>query len=435
MVAAEWWESLETGSKFGPEEKEEEQREGGRQAWLTVAGSSLIYFATLGTSNSFGFFQNYYAHTFLQGVPVSTISFVGTLQITLTNVLAAPAGAIFDCYGLKALYIFSGIGCSGAFLGLSFIHSGSLSQIFLVQGVLLGLANACGSQPALVVVGQHFVRRRALVMGLVAAAGSVGGVCFPALLAKLAEKKQIGYVWSLRVVSGIIMLCYIVAISISSTNMSKQPSISWKRLVDLQGFRDSRYSVLAIGSFIAMLGQFIPYYYISTYVQATNPTSSAKDYLLPLMNASSIIGRILGGLAADSAGAGNTVYPMTILSGLLCLGTWAVTSSIPLLITFVLLYGFCSGIFIAVLPVIVAQITPSDKLGGRIGAFYMVSAVAQLVGSPIGGALIQGKSGQGSDQAQGYLGLIVFAGTTLLVGGIVILISRLLHDRDLRSRY
>jgi MCP family monocarboxylic acid transporter-like MFS transporter 10 len=117
-----------------------------------------------------------------------------------------------------------------------------------------------------------------------------------------------------------------------------------------------------------------------------------------------------GGLAADSAGAANTVYPMTILSGLLCLGTWAVTSVVPLLITFVLMYGFCSGIFIAVLPVIVAQITPAEKLGGRIGAFYMVSAVAQLVGSPLGGALIQSGNGQGGgDQAHGYLGLIVFA--------------------------
>jgi MCP family monocarboxylic acid transporter-like MFS transporter 10 len=103
------------------------------------------------------------------------------------------------------LYIFSGIGCSGAFLGLSFVRSGSLWQIFLVQGVLLGLANACGSQPALVVVGHHFVRRRALVMGVVAAAGSVGGVCFPALLAKLADERQIGYAWSLRVVAAIIV--------------------------------------------------------------------------------------------------------------------------------------------------------------------------------------------------------------------------------------
>jgi hypothetical protein len=98
------WEHLETGSKFGLEEEEDEQREGGLGAWLTVAGSSLIYFATLGTTNSFGFFQNYYEHTFLQGVPASTISLVGTLQITLTNILAAPAGALFDCYGLRVRF-------------------------------------------------------------------------------------------------------------------------------------------------------------------------------------------------------------------------------------------------------------------------------------------------------------------------------------------
>jgi hypothetical protein len=59
-------------------------------------------------------------------------------------------------------------------------------------------------------------------------------------------------------------LCYVAAISISHTKIPKQTSISLKRLFDLQGFHDRRYSVLAIGAFIAMLGQFIPYYYIST---------------------------------------------------------------------------------------------------------------------------------------------------------------------------
>lgn len=58
-------------------------------------------------------------------------------------------------------------------------------------------------------------------------------------------------------------LCYTIAIFISHTNMPKQALVSFKRLFDLQGFRDSRYSALAIGAFIAMLGQFVPYYYIS----------------------------------------------------------------------------------------------------------------------------------------------------------------------------
>lgn len=150
-----------------------------------------------------------------------------------------------------------------------------------------------------------------------------------------------------------------------------------------------------------------------------DPSSPAKDYLLPLMNACSFLGRLLGGLAADKTGPANAVYPMTILSGLFCLGMWAVTSSIPALISFVILFGFCSGVFIAVLPAIVAQITPAASLGGRVGAFYSVCAIAQLVGSPIGGALIRktttaGKddgsgAGHGRQAAAAYFGLILFA--------------------------
>jgi MCP family monocarboxylic acid transporter-like MFS transporter 10 len=105
---------------------------------------------------------------------------------------------------VQALYIFSGVGCSSALLGLSFVQPGSLWQIFLVQGVLLGIAIAFGAQPALVVVGHHFVRRRGLVMGIVAAVGSVGGVCFPVIFAQLANMPSIGFAWALRVVALIV---------------------------------------------------------------------------------------------------------------------------------------------------------------------------------------------------------------------------------------
>jgi MFS family permease len=98
---------------------------------------------------------------------------------------------------------------------------------------------------------------------------------------------------------------------------------------------------------------------------------------------------------------------MTILSGIQCLAMWLVTSNTGVLIAFVSLYGFCSGVFISVLPVIVAQISPKHKLGGRIGAFYSVIAIAQLVGSPIAGALI--KKEKGTEGSSGYTYLVVFA--------------------------
>ena len=67
--------------------------------------------------------------------------------------------------------------------------------------------------------------------------------------------------------------CYALALSISWPKQGTEPLTSWKRLLDFEGFRDGRYSVLAAGTFVAMLGQFVPYYYISEH----NCTPNAVD--------------------------------------------------------------------------------------------------------------------------------------------------------------
>lgn len=94
---------------------------------------------------------------------------------------------------------------------------------------------------------------------------------------------------------------------------------------------------------------------------------------------------------------------MTILSGILCFAMWLPAQGVSLVIAFTLLYGFCSGIFISVTPAVVAQITPEEKLGARLGAFFSTTAIATLIGTPIGGALLQGET------RSSYQYVIVFA--------------------------
>jgi MCP family monocarboxylic acid transporter-like MFS transporter 10 len=77
------------------------EREGGYAAWLTVLGSILVYYASFGIMNSFGFFQDYYSKDFLKDTSASTIAFIGTLQMALMNLLAAISGALCDRYGVK----------------------------------------------------------------------------------------------------------------------------------------------------------------------------------------------------------------------------------------------------------------------------------------------------------------------------------------------
>lgn len=76
------------------------------QAWSTVAGSFLVYFATLGYINSFGFFQNYYEQNDLSNDPSAIIALIGSLQIGLMYIVGPLTGVLFDSYGHKVRCLF-----------------------------------------------------------------------------------------------------------------------------------------------------------------------------------------------------------------------------------------------------------------------------------------------------------------------------------------
>lgn len=96
-----------TGSTTDSESYDLKRRpEGGTEAWLTVLGSFLVYYASYGLVNSFGYFHSYHKTTFLSSTTSSTIAFIGTLQVFLMNTLASISGALCDSYGVKVIYIF-----------------------------------------------------------------------------------------------------------------------------------------------------------------------------------------------------------------------------------------------------------------------------------------------------------------------------------------
>lgn len=94
---------------------------------------------------------------------------------------------------------------------------------------------------------------------------------------------------------------------------------------------------------------------------------------------------------------------MVSLCGVLCLAMWLPSTTPGVLMGFACMYGFASGIFILAMPAATGQITPTERLGARLGAFGTVTSVAVLTGTPIAGALIR------DDTRAGYQPLIVFA--------------------------
>jgi MCP family monocarboxylic acid transporter-like MFS transporter 10 len=123
-----------------------------------------------------------------------------------------------------------------------------------------------------------------------------------------------------------------------------------------------------------------------------------------MLNGFSIVGATFGGFLGDRIGRLNLLWPITFVSGCLCLFLWLLSTSMATLIFFVCVYGFCTSSVTALPPSVIGQITSDDKLGARIGAFYSVIAIASLIGTPIGGSLIT------DDKAKdGYQWLISFS--------------------------
>ena len=93
--------SFDTSSDTESERSYTKHEDGGKEAWLTVLGSFLIYYSSYGIINSFGFFQDYYQKDYLTAAPPSTISIIGTLQLALMNFLAPVSGGICDVRGIR----------------------------------------------------------------------------------------------------------------------------------------------------------------------------------------------------------------------------------------------------------------------------------------------------------------------------------------------
>lgn len=421
---------LPSGSTTDTESCKMGEREGGAVAWFTVLGSILVYYASFGVMNSFGFFQNFYHTEFLHETPLSQIALIGTMQMALMNSLAVVSGALCDLYGVKYLYAGSGAGTISALILLSFLQPNRFWAVFMTQGLLMGLTIAFGVQPALTVVGQHFKERRALAMGLVTTGSALGGIGFPLMFERLLP--SVGFSNALRLASVKIGVCYMIALLISTSKPShaKGSRRNCSSLIDFRGFLDRRYSVLCVGTWFAVLGMWIPSYYIKSYASAVYPGNNITQYFLCMLNGCSIAGAIFGGLLGDRIGRLNLLWPVAMVLGCLSLFLWSYSDSLATLILFVCVYGFCASSVTALPLSVIGQITPDDRLGSRMGAFYSVIAIASLVGTPVGGALITD-----AGTKEGYRWLIVFSGAAITTGSLLMFASRVLHDKNLRHKW
>ncbi len=99
---------------------------------------------------------------------------------------------------------------------------------------------------------------------------------------------------------------------------------------------------------------------------------STAFYVLAVLNAGGIIGRILPATLSDIFGRYNLLVPCAFLAGLSTLLFWSFANSLAVIMLYAVVYGFFSGAFNALIVPCIAQISDIREIGMRIGMLYSI---------------------------------------------------------------
>jgi len=384
-----------------------------------------------GIINTFGSYQAYYETTLLPNSSASSISWIGSIQGFLLLMVGALTGPLYDAGYFRSLLIFGSVMLVLGQMMLSLCHE--YWQVLLAQALCIGIGTGALFIPSVAILSTYFSTRIGLAIGIAASGSSFGGVIYPIVFHNLLPK--IGFAWTTRVLGFLILVTMIVPNVCMRVRVLPAKSRS---LLDLKAFLIPAYSLQVAGFFCGFMGLYMPFFYAQVYALERHITNeSLAFYLLAVMNSTSTFGRkypfhikmYLGGtltrcfagiipnIFADKLGPFNVVVPCTLISATLCLCYMAVDTSAGIVVLMAF-YGFFSGSFVSLPPTIVVNLSKDsrDKIGTRLGQSFAIVAVGLLIGTPIGGAVLEKG---GFDALWTFGGCMIFASAALLIAARV----------------
>ncbi|KAM5352807.1 hypothetical protein ACJ41O_005529 [Fusarium nematophilum] len=385
--------------------------DGGLVAWLVVLGAWCTSFCSFGWINSVGAFQEYYQNDLLSQYSSSTIAWIPSLQIFFMMGMGPIIGTLYDNYGPRYLILV------GSFLHVFGLMMASISteyyQILLSQGVCSAIGVSAIFQPALSTIHGWFDSKRGAAFGILSTGSSLGGVIFPIMVSRLIAK--VGYGWSMRICAFMILGLLIVAnLTVKSLHPPRPQKVSGAQL--LRPFREAEFVFLILGFFCFTYGIFVPINYLPVQALEAGVAPHLVEYLIPILNAASLFGRIFSGIMGDKIGRYNIFIIVCYLTAVWILALWIPCNTTAGIIAFAALFGFCSGAYVSLIAPLVAQISPFPEIGFRTGIVFFISSLGGLTTNPINGEIIS--------KPDGWIGMKVFAGVFCVVGTTFILTAR-----------
>ncbi|KAH9910500.1 MFS general substrate transporter [Epithele typhae] len=384
-----------------------------------------------GYTNSFGVYQDYYNRVYLSNTSSSTISWIGSISAFLLVLLGIPVGHLYDrgyfyhllyggCRSL-ILYLYAFPRPARCLLpGMRTTDSHSPPrltlhpQIFLVQGLGVGIGAGMVYIPSMAVVSQYFHRRRALAMTLVAGGASLAPVVNPIMLNNTLDR--LGFATATR--ANAALNTGLLLVGCALTRLRCVP-------VAEEGGGSGWRAMWTISVFIVDF--YFPLFYIQLDAIQHGLSPQFSFYALVILNGCSFAGRLLSGALAHYAGVGRVVTASAVACAVLVFGMIGL-HTVASVVAIASIYGFFAGAYIALLgPFLVSMAGSMSETGLRLGIAWCMSGFGSLIGTPIEGALLTGE--------YVWWRPAVFSGVVGMFGvGCLVAATVLMHRREADTR-
>ncbi|KAH0580325.1 hypothetical protein H2248_001833 [Termitomyces sp. 'cryptogamus'] len=379
-------------------------------------------------------FQDFYVREFLTNETPSKIAWIGSFEIALQYLFGIPVGMAFDAGYFHHLMIGgSMLYCFSLFM-VSLARPGQYYQIFLAQGVGMGLGLAMTFLPPITVVAHHFKRRRSFAIGILTSGASIGGLVFPIMLNKLIFGPQ-GFALGVRATAGTITGLMIIGNMLmrTRTQSTRAEDAEMVRVPVKTLLMDIPYMVFVFSGVLLTLGIYYPIFYLQLFSVKHGINANLAFYVVSFMNTGGLFGRLIPNFLADKIGSYNVLMPASFVCAVVVFSILGIRNAAGAIIV-ALLYGAMNGTHTSTTPAVLSDLSINvSEVGVRMGIYFTFMglvliwscrfgpliayvAVPALFGQPISGALLTGRFI--------WWRATVFSGSCLLAGAILMVYSR-----------
>ncbi|KAF9428662.1 hypothetical protein BGZ94_001541 [Podila epigama] len=424
--------------------EEPELVDGPLYGWVVVFASFFAQMISMGFSNVYGVYQSHYLdHTFKGRSSTFELAWVGSLAIVALDITGPFTGAISIHYGHRQAALLGVLIMTLSLIAAAFATE--VWQLYLTQGFLYGTGCSLTYFSSLSLPSQWFIRNRGLVTGISISGGGIGGLWLSPLLSKLLATKGSRWTTLCAAIAHAVLItpvCFLLKNRIESGRQRAKRISEFgyrkgeskelekqRKFVDFTILKDARFCLLFVAGIFVVTGYFTPFYFINSYAIQHKVDAGSAALMVGLMNGASAVGRIVMGFVSDRIGCINALFISTFAACLTIFFVWTFAKTIAVMYIFSVLYGLCCGAYLSSTVSVAGAICGLERLASVTGIIYAGMAIGSAAGSPTSGAILD-SIGKKTD----YTGVIMFVGSVMAVGTVILFILKLKTSRNMFAR-